>query len=66
MTITADLDYNKLIDTPERYAPKQPCQGWWNCLDNSDQALIIAATILALAILAAALILKRRRGHPEG
>lgn len=40
-------------------------EGWWRCLDDGAQAAIIGASLLALAIIVAAVIAargRRRRG----
>lgn len=35
------------------------CQGWWSCLDGSDQALVIASAIGGTCLVLAALIVAR-------
>ena len=57
---------NGLADayTPATTAPAPDCKGldgWWRCLNDSAQATIVAAIIIALALILGAIILRVRR-----
>ena len=45
------------------------CDGWWDCLDGTDQAMILTAAITGGSIILAAVIvslaLRKRKGRQD-